>query len=135
VVRTVSDDEWQAHKHWIKEIECSAKTGRVTRVVLHDALAARKELARILKLHTDQPIIALNLYLRGLTDEQILSKLFEIASTESRRGPPVGVPMPKTAPVEGVRDVTRTLPAGSAESDIAEAVDEVPPEEEDEPDI
>lgn len=125
VVRTVSDDEWQAHKHWIKEIECSAKTGRVTRVVLHDALAARKELARILKLHTDQPIIALNLYLRGLTDEAILAKLMEIASTESRRGAPVGVPMPATTAVEGVRASVRTLPAGSDESDVddAEATD------------
>jgi len=72
-----SDFDWDAHKHWIKEVETN-KDGVVTRVAVVDPMQARRELAKIMKLYSDQPILALNLYLQSMSDEAILSRLNEL---------------------------------------------------------
>lgn len=73
----MDEDTWEAHKHWIKSVECDPDTGAVTRLVLHDALAARREIAKILKLYSDAPQLNMFLYLQSLPDDEILRRLQE----------------------------------------------------------
>lgn len=74
----VRDDEaWEAYKHWIKAIKTDPATGAVIEVVLHDALAARRELAKILKLYSDAPISNFYLTLRNMSDAELMQKLAE----------------------------------------------------------
>jgi hypothetical protein len=84
VIRLPDEDTWEAHKHWIRAIEADPVTGQVTRVILHDALAARRELAKILKLYSDQPIVNLTLYLQKLSDSDLMGQLREARSALER---------------------------------------------------
>jgi hypothetical protein len=75
VIRLPDADTWEAYKHWIRAVEADPVTGHVTRVILHDALAAKRELAKILKLYSDAPIFNLTLYLQKLPDAQLMEQL------------------------------------------------------------
>ncbi len=85
-LRVEDADTWEAHKHWIKSVEADPKTGKITRLVLHDAMAARRELAKVLKLYSDAPIFALHVHLRQLSDDE-LKALWKQRQAE---GPQVG---------------------------------------------
>jgi len=74
VLKLPADDaEWEAHKHWIKAVDVD-RSGRVTRLVLHDALAAKREMAKILKLYIDQPPINLNVILSRMSDDELVAQ-------------------------------------------------------------
>lgn len=101
-VKVPTDDDWEAHKHWIKELETDPKSGKVVRIQLHDSMGARRELAKILKLYSDQPIFQLHLHLQQMTDDQLLAEL-ESARAEEGGGPggrglPPGGPISVTEP-------------------------------------
>lgn len=75
-LRPLTEDEWAAHRHWIRSVDADPETGRVTRIVLHDALRARDLLAKALKLYGDAPIVNL-FFVRQMSDEQLLADLEE----------------------------------------------------------
>ncbi len=77
-VKVPKKAEWEAHKHWVKGWTCDPDTGRVVKVELHDAFAARRELAKILKLYSDAPIFALHLHFQSMTDDEILRQWDEL---------------------------------------------------------
>lgn len=82
-VKVLSDDVWQAHKHWIKGFDVDVK-GNVCKVFLHDAAAAKRELAKILKLYSDAPVFNFNLHLNQLSDEELLKEYQEAKQAGSR---------------------------------------------------
>ncbi len=92
-------DDWDAFNHWVKEIEVDAKTGRVTRLVLHDRMIAHRELAKILKLYSDQPIFAFNLYLQQMSDDQLMTELMSARSEEAMMTGRVAASLPSGGPV------------------------------------
>ena len=73
---SVHDEQaWHAHQHWIKEVETD-KRGKITRLVLHDAFAAQREAAKILKVTSDQqPAMQLTMHFLGLSDDEVLEEL------------------------------------------------------------
>lgn len=74
LTKVPDDITWEAHKHWVKSILCDPETGRVIKLELHDAMAARRELAKILKLYSDAPILALHLHYQQMSDEELLKQ-------------------------------------------------------------
>lgn len=103
LIKVPTAEEWEAHKHWVKEIEVDPKSGKVTRLTLHDSLAAKRDLAKILKLYSDAPINVgtLNVTLQRMSDEELLAELERVRgggeeerlpSTATRLiGPPIQV--------------------------------------------
>lgn len=85
-VKVLSEDAWQAHKHWIKGFDVDPRTGRVTKLHLHDAGLAKRELAKILKLYSDAPVYNFNMYLTQLSDDELL-KEYQEAKVASGRLP------------------------------------------------
>lgn len=79
-LKTPDEETWQAHRHWIKEIETDPKSGKIMRVQLHDAMVARKEMAKILKLYSDAPIFLFHMHLQQLSDAELLQQLSEARS-------------------------------------------------------
>ena len=77
VVKLPSADVWHAYKHWIKSAECDPKTGRVTHLTLHDPLVAKRELAKILKLYSDAPVVNLSMYLAKLSNDELIRQYEE----------------------------------------------------------
>jgi hypothetical protein len=75
VLQANDHEAWQSHIHWVKKIETSGKTGQIISMELHDAFAAQKEIGKILKLTSDQPILALNLHFQQLSDDEVLAEL------------------------------------------------------------
>jgi hypothetical protein len=84
VIKVSDDDTWAAYQHWIKEIECDPKTGRITRIVLHDAQGARRDMMKILKLTSDAPIFAMGLIAAQMTDADLLRALEEARAEEDK---------------------------------------------------
>src|SRR5690606_13246031 len=64
----------------IREIETDRETGVVTRVKLHDALAANRDLAKIRQLFTDAPTVNLAVSLQSMTDEQLTAEMERLRS-------------------------------------------------------
>lgn len=93
-VRVPSDEAWEAHKHWIKGITCDPRSGQVIDVQLHDAAAARRDLAKIMKLYSDAPIITLQMQMSRMTDEEIL----RLASDDDAVDDGLGIPMAPRLP-------------------------------------
>jgi len=58
----------------IKEIQTDPLTGRVTRIKLNDSQAARRDLARILQLYHDGPVVNVNVY-HQMTDDELREQL------------------------------------------------------------
>lgn len=81
-IKPSSDFDWEAHKHWIKSAETD-KDGRVTRLEVIDPMQARREIAKILKLYSDQPILALNLFLQSMSDADLLAKLNQLKALQA----------------------------------------------------
>lgn len=71
----MSKDDWDAYAGWIKEVELDLKSGKVISVKLHDKMTALDKLSKILKLYTDQPIYAFNLYVQALGDSELLKEI------------------------------------------------------------
>lgn len=78
-VKVPSEDTWEAHKHWIKSLKTDPETGKVIEIELHDAAAARRDLAKILKLHSDAPIFALYLQAQSMTDSALIAEIAELS--------------------------------------------------------
>lgn len=76
-VKLQNSGVWEAYQHWVKSVEADPKTGRVTRIHLHDPLAAMRELAKIMKLYSDAPIFNFYLLLQQMRDEELLAELEE----------------------------------------------------------
>lgn len=95
-LKLASDMDWHQHQHWIKKVRTHGKTGKIIELELHDRFAAAKELAKILKLTSDQPILALNLHFQQLSDDQVLHELkrayAEIAEARHGEGDPRALP-------------------------------------------
>lgn len=88
VLKVQSPEDWYANLHLIKEIEAHPKTGKIIGLKLHDSFAADKELAKILKLTSPDPILALTLVFQQLSDQQVLDELMRAQDevTRSRHG-------------------------------------------------
>ena len=74
-LRTLTAAEWASHKHWLKHVDVDPETGAVTRMEIHDSLAALRELAKVMKLYTDAPQLNLFLHLQRLSDAELLAEL------------------------------------------------------------
>lgn len=74
-VKVPDEDTWLAHQHWVKRVKMDPETGNVVDLELHDSLAAKRDLAKILRLTSDAPIIGLFLTVQQMTDEEILREL------------------------------------------------------------
>lgn len=74
-VKPPNQETWEAHQHWVKRITADPKTGVVTDIELHDAMAAQRELAKILKLYSPSPIFAFHVHLQQLSDGDVLQRL------------------------------------------------------------
>jgi len=85
-----TDESWARHAHWIKDIEVDPKSGRITKLRVHDRGKYLELIAKILKLHSDAPQVNLFLYLQGLSDEELL-KEYETAANQAGLGG--GVPL------------------------------------------
>lgn len=88
IIKAPDEETWEAHKHWIKSIKCDPKTGKVIDLELHDPMVAQRELAKILKLYSDAPIIALAVYARQLSDEELLQQIAEARAKDGEVFPP-----------------------------------------------
>ena len=73
-LREQSDESWARHAHWIKHVELDPKSGRVTKLQVHDPLKALDLMAKILKLYSDAPQVNLFLYLQSLSDADLLAE-------------------------------------------------------------
>lgn len=94
LVKVPDEDTWEAHKHWIREIETDPATGKVTRLVLHNSMEARREYAKIMKLYTDAPIFVFTQQVQKMPDDVLLKQLAEARSEETRMlGLPAGGPV------------------------------------------
>ena len=78
----IDPEDWEAFNHWIKVLEMDPKTGRVTRIELHDRQVAQREINKILKLYSEQPMFSFNLFLQQLSDDQLLRELSQLRSEE-----------------------------------------------------
>ncbi len=85
-LREQTDESWAQHAHWIKSVETDPKTGKVTKLQVHDPLRALDLMAKILKLYSDAPQVNLFMYLQNLSDDDLL-KEYEQAVRESGLGP------------------------------------------------
>jgi len=82
-VKVRSAQDWEAYKSWVKAFEADPKTGRITKLQLHDRHAALRDLAKILKLFSDAPQLSLQVYLRSMSDDQVAAA-WEEAQTALR---------------------------------------------------
>ena len=73
----ITPENWARYQHWVRAIEVDGRTGRVTKLLLHDAQRAMETLAKIRKLFNDAPQINLMVYLEKLSDEDLLKQLDE----------------------------------------------------------
>lgn len=81
---SLTPENLEKYGRQIKEIETDPMTGRVVRVKLTDAQAARRDLAKIRQLYTDGAVI--NIFdLQQLSDEELAKRL--IAAANRLRGP------------------------------------------------
>jgi hypothetical protein len=78
-LRTLTAAEWASHKHWLKHVDVDPETGAVTRMEIHDSLAALRELAKVMKLYTDAPQLNLFLHLQRLSDAELVRALLVAA--------------------------------------------------------
>lgn len=81
-LREQTAESWARHAHWIKNVEVDPKSGRVTKLQVHDPLKALDLMAKILKLYSDAPQVNLFLYLQSLSDDDLLGE-YERAVTEA----------------------------------------------------
>lgn len=80
----LTPDALETYGTLIKEIEVDPSTGVITKIRLNDSQAARRDLAKILRLFTDGPTI--NLFeLQSLSDDELLNQLD--AARTTLRGP------------------------------------------------
>lgn len=84
-LREQTDESWARYAHWIKNIEVDPKTGRITKLQVHDPLRALDLMAKILKLYSDAPQVNLFLYLQSLSDDDLLGE-YERAAREAGLG-------------------------------------------------
>lgn len=73
-LRALDEDTWARHAHWVKKVDVDPKSGRITRIEVHDRTKAADLMAKILKLYTDAPQVNLFLYLQNLSDEDLLKE-------------------------------------------------------------
>lgn len=73
-LRAQTDESWARHAHWIKNVEVDPKSGRITKLQVHDPLKALDLMAKILKLYSDAPQVNLFLYLQSLSDDDLLGE-------------------------------------------------------------
>lgn len=85
VLKVDDPEQWYANVHRIKRIRTHGKTGKIIDMELHDSFAAQKELAKILKLTSDQPILAVQMIFQQLSDDDVLAEL-KRAHDEISRG-------------------------------------------------
>lgn len=79
---TFDVDDWAKYARWVKAIQVDPKTNQVTHIELHDRAAALRDLAKILRLFTDQPIYAFNLYVNQMSDEELLREIMTARAEE-----------------------------------------------------
>jgi phage terminase small subunit len=72
-LRKQDDASWGAFAHWVRAVDVDPDTGRVTRVILHDALRATDLLAKIMKLYDDR--LVLQVFFQSMSDEALLEEL------------------------------------------------------------
>lgn len=109
-IKPPSDFVWESHKHWLKSVE-TGKDGVVTRLETVDPMAARREIAKILKLYSDQPILAINLFLQGMSDADLLAKLNELKALQAgaERAADTMRQLPATVDADVITDDADTL--------------------------
>lgn len=115
-VRVPDEPTWEAHKHWIKSIQCNEK-GKVTEIQLHDRQAALREMSKILKLYSEAPIIGFHFHLTRMTDEELVRELELMEGTDDD-----GKERPQAT--------RKALPPAAIPEAEAEVLDEEPDEEE-----
>lgn len=84
-LREQTDESWARYAHWIKQVEVDPKTGRVTKLQVHDQLRALDLMAKITKLYGDAPQVNLFMYLQGLSDDELLAE-YEQAARDAGLG-------------------------------------------------
>lgn len=87
-IKVPDDAAWETFRHWIKGVEVDPKSGEVTKIQIHDRLAALRELAKILKLYSDAPQWSLQVYYNSLSDEEVLAE-WEEAKKRTRGRIPI----------------------------------------------
>lgn len=65
------------YSRWIRSFECDPITGRITKLVAHDAQRAQATLAKILQLFSDGPQFVFRLQARRASNDEVLAKLEE----------------------------------------------------------
>jgi hypothetical protein len=74
-VKVLDGETWEAHKHWIKRIECDPITGKVTKVEVYDRKQALDSLAKIMgMMSSNEAHLHLHLY-KNMSDEELLQEL------------------------------------------------------------
>lgn len=73
----LTQDEWERYAHWVKEIRTD-EDGNVIELKMHDSYAAKRDLAKIKQLFTDAPVVNLQMYFSGMSDEQLMADLEEV---------------------------------------------------------
>lgn len=100
-VKVPDAETWESHKHWVKSVRADAETGRVVHLEVHDALAARRELAKILKLYSDAPIFHFHLHLQQMTDDELLAQLAQAHEQAVGERPAQAIPLLPANEVRG----------------------------------
>lgn len=97
---------WEAHRHWLKSVKVDKKTGMVTDIELHDTVSPKRELAKILKLYSDAPIMNAHFHYHQMTDAELLAEWDEVQRIRQLEA------AGEVQPVDAV-EVTRHGPEGS----------------------
>lgn len=87
------DPVWLAHEHWIRKLEFT-DDGRVKTVELHDSHGALRDMAKVLKLFSDAPVVALHLHVQHLSDDELIQRMRDLDATD---GPVAVLPAPGAA--------------------------------------
>jgi hypothetical protein len=94
----ITQEEWEKYAHQVKEVRTNDE-GVVVGLVLHDAFAAERELAKINHLYSDAPQFHFHAHLERLSDEELLRQLrearaeAEIAQGDAMPALPPGPPV------------------------------------------
>lgn len=81
----ITEEEWEAHKHWVEEVELDGK-GKVIRVKAYSRIRALDLLAKINKLYSDAPVFQAHYHLSRLPDDEVLELYKQVMAAEGTPG-------------------------------------------------